>query len=138
VKLYKAFLVLVVAVIITLFFFPRLSAKADTPLFNEAPEAPIPQMIEQYALSYGVSPKVALAVASCESRLDPLARNPSSTAKGIYQFLDSSWDTYSTMKWGRDKDVLNAKDNIELGVWVLATVGTQPWESSEGCWSHNL
>jgi len=134
VRLYKLFLVAAVTIIIVLFFFPRVAAQASTPLFEEAPEAPIPQMIVQYALSYGVKPSLALAIAKCESQLVATARNKTSTAKGIYQFIDGSWKGYSAIKWGENRDVFSAKNNIELGVWVLSTEGTDPWVSSRDCW----
>lgn len=35
----------------------------------------------------------ALSVLSCESRGDPYADNPRSTARGLFQFLSSTWNT---------------------------------------------
>lgn len=57
--------------------------------------APKPLTIEEKirvaALAANVSPDVALAIAQCESRLDPYAANPVSSAKGLYQFTDGTW-----------------------------------------------
>lgn len=91
-------------------------------------------MILQYADAYGVDSQLATAIATCESQLKPWARNSHSTAKGIYQFIDGSWKGYSAMKWGEERDVLSAKNNIELGVWVLSIEGSGPWDASRDCW----
>lgn len=131
------FLVLAVIILLALFIFPRVAAHAqvsDSP-FPEASDASIDQMIMQFASSFQVNGRLALAIARCESSLDSYAKNTSSTAKGVYQFLDSSWVHYSELKWHEIRNVLSAEDNIELGVWVLAQEGTQPWESSRTCWS---
>ena len=49
-------------------------------------------MIRFYASKYGVNPERALEIAECESRFNPKASNPESTAKGVYQFLDGTWE----------------------------------------------
>lgn len=48
--------------------------------------------ITQEALKHGISPMVALRIANCESGYDRLVKNQNSTATGIYQFLDSTWE----------------------------------------------
>lgn len=118
---------------VALFAYPRVAAHAQV-LFPVAEDASITQMIEQFSSTYGVDGTLALSIANCESQLNAQAKNPDSTAKGIYQFLDSSWDLYSRLHWGESRDVLDSKSNIELGVWVLSQDGTQPWESSRLCW----
>jgi len=67
----------------------------------------VEEMIIQYANQYGVPVHLAMRVADCESNFDPLARNPASTAKGVYQFIDSTWAGYC------DGNVLDAEDNIQ-------------------------
>lgn len=120
-----------------MFFLPRVSAQAEV-LPNTLPiaaEASTAQMIVQYASFYGIDGRLALHIAQCESTLVAGAHNPHSSAKGIFQFIDSSWERYARLKWGDVRDVLNAKDNIELGTWVLATYGTGDWSSSSDCWA---
>lgn len=38
-----------------------------------------------------VEPDVAVRIARCESSLNPHAKNPQSSARGLYQFTDSTW-----------------------------------------------
>ena len=45
------------------------------------------------AATYGVDGNAMLAVAQCESGLDPNAYNASSGASGLFQFLPSTWAT---------------------------------------------
>ena len=51
----------------------------------------IQEMIKEAARKYGVDEELALRVADCESGFDEFASNDHSTAKGLYQFLDSTW-----------------------------------------------
>lgn len=44
------------------------------------------------ARTYGVPEDEAIRLATCESNLNPRAKNPISSAKGIYQFLDGTWE----------------------------------------------
>jgi soluble lytic murein transglycosylase-like protein len=51
----------------------------------------IASRIIEEALAYGINHTDALRIAECESSFDPRARNPRSSAKGIYQFTDTTW-----------------------------------------------
>lgn len=48
-------------------------------------------LIEVQAIVSQVNPQTALRIAMCESSLNPQARNPTSSAKGLYGFLDGTW-----------------------------------------------
>ncbi len=90
------------------------------------------------------SPKIALGyeilykVAYCESRNIATAKNPKSTAKGRFQFLDSSWKYYGQKLWGekiKDKNVFDYEDNTELAMYVYSINKLKDWEESRKCWS---
>lgn len=53
----------------------------------------IVDIITAAANRYGQSPSAMLAVARCESNLDPSAFNPRSNASGLFQFLPGTWRT---------------------------------------------
>ncbi len=135
-RLYKFLLVLAVIIITALFLLlPRVSAKADVEV---APKATVvlsnEGQIRRFAAMYGVDAELAVAIAKCESRLYARAKNPSSTAKGLFQFIDSSWGGYAKRHWGEIGNVYDAEDNADLGVWVLAKFGTGDWDASKWCW----
>lgn len=53
----------------------------------------IHRMISAAATAYGQSYSMLLRKADCESGLWPFARNRSSNASGLFQFLPSTWDS---------------------------------------------
>jgi soluble lytic murein transglycosylase-like protein len=67
------------------------------------------------------------SIVSCESKYDPRASNPNSTAKGQWQFLDGTWQ-YTQEKSGIYGDVYDAKLNAQLGNYLLAQEGKQHWK----------
>lgn len=78
------------------------AAAAATPAPTPAPTpsaAPtgsggtIVEIITAAANRYGQSPSAMLAVARCESNLNPNAVNPRSNASGLFQFLPGTWRT---------------------------------------------
>lgn len=74
------------------------------------------------------------AVVGCESGWNPSASNPSSSAGGLFQFLDSTWRSMAP-GWG-----MGGRSRYE--VWPAAVVGSGAiaqggighWEASRGCW----
>lgn len=83
------------------------------------------------AAPYGLVDRVV----SCESGYNPNARNPSSSAGGLGQWLESSWASHAP-QWG-----MSGHSRFE--VWpaafvtsgVIATGGIGNWAASRGCWS---
>jgi len=73
---------------------------------DEEIETTVVEEIVLQSQEYGVNTDTALRIAWCESRYDDYARNPESTATGVYQFLNSTWEYACT------GDALNYKDNI--------------------------
>jgi len=72
---------------------------------------------------------VMLEVAKAESRLNPLARNAKSSAKGLFQILDGTWEAY-----GCKGDVLNEDDNIACARRIYDESGLSPWNASKASW----
>lgn len=58
--------------------------------YEENPTARWLGLVERYFPWDRVSE--AMEIMECESRGDPGAKNPDSTAAGLFQFLDSTWD----------------------------------------------
>ena len=89
------------------------------------------QRIIFYALEYGNDPYLALCIATNENRqLDPMAKNPSSSAGGINQIIDSTW-LGAVEKMGLDwslEDKYDGEKNIVVGAWLLKNGGPTQWE----------
>lgn len=50
--------------------------------------------ISKESLKFGINPREALDIAYCESRYNPFATNVKSSAKGVYQFTNRTWEKY--------------------------------------------
>lgn len=76
-------------------------------------------------------PAVMLAIMYCESGGRADAQNPSSTASGLFQFLDTTWNNYGgySRAMYAPVSVQNAKALQEYN-----SAGTSPWLASESCW----
>lgn len=72
----------------------------------------------------------ALSVMSCESRGNPNAKNPTSSAAGLFQFIRSTWDWVAPNVGAGSYDsgaVYDPASNVAAAHWL--------W-SSTGGWSH--
>lgn len=84
--------------------------------------------IREKAKEYGYPEEKALAIARAESDLNPQARNKTSSAKGVFQFIDSTWNYYCK------GEVLNEDDNINCAVRMLSEGGESHWNASRHIW----
>lgn len=127
--LYKWFLATAI-IIIVLLSFPHFATHAQVPESVSSPE----DTVALYAVFYGVDIDLAKRIAFCESRFNPLARNPSSTASGLFQWLDGSFYYYAK-KYNlptANKDDPNIQ--IRLSMMVIRDGGLSNWYASRACW----
>jgi hypothetical protein len=68
-------------------------------------------------------------IIKCESNGNPLAKNPASTAKGLFQILDGTWNNFQC-----EGNVLDAEDNYQCGLKIAQTSGLHHWNASKSCW----
>jgi hypothetical protein len=73
---------------------------------------------------------IMVAVAKCESGLVPTAKNPTSSASGIFQILMSLHGPSLG-----DLDVWNPADNIKFARILYDNGGLAHWSESARCWS---
>jgi hypothetical protein len=74
-------------------------------------------------------------VIGCESGGNPTATNPSSSASGLFQFLDTTWQGLGGK--GRAKDNSVAKQ-YELANKQYGYSGFTAWEASRSCWGGKI
>jgi len=75
---------------------------------------------------------MALCVANRESSFNPYARNPYSSAAGVFQWVSSSWASYSRRYGYAGASVFNAYANIAVAAHAVRDGGWGPWGG--GCW----
>lgn len=72
---------------------------------------------------------VMVRIANAESGFNPKAKNSNSTAKGLFQILDSTWKSNGCIG-----DVYNPVDNIACAKLLYTRNGTHPWLASKSGW----
>lgn len=72
-------------------------------------------------------------VIECESGGDPQAENASSTASGLLQITDPTWEQYG----GKGSHAANASvgEQMRVAAEIYADRGLQPWTASKSCWA---
>lgn len=76
------------------------------------------------------------AIIACESGGDARAQNPSSTASGLYQFINSTWKAYGGST-ARAKDA-SVSEQRRVAERAFAAEGYGPWAASRSCWSGKI
>jgi soluble lytic murein transglycosylase-like protein len=76
-------------------------------------------LIKYYSKKYEYDVDLALNIAWCESGYRPNAKNKTSTASWVFQFLRSTWASNSKRYLWRPWDVFNADDNIKVAIQKL-------------------
>ena len=69
----------------------------------------------------------ALRIMECESHGDPLAKNPNSSASGLFQHLASLWSERTAAAGWDDADVFDPFANIAVAAWLLDNGGSSHW-----------
>ena len=77
----------------------------------------------------------ALGIIRCESGGRARAKNPASTASGLFQHLASLWPERSAKAGWAGSDVFDPVANVAVAAWlVYADGGWSHWSPSGGCW----
>lgn len=106
---------------------------------NEDASIEVECAIRDAAHRYHIDLETFTKLIWCESRFDPEARNPHSTATGLAQFLDGTWQWVDEL--GAPFTHLGRTDprgNAFTAAWLIAREdlgGIGHWNESRGCWS---
>ncbi|MDH4118785.1 MAG: S-layer homology domain-containing protein [Acidimicrobiia bacterium] len=77
----------------------------------------------------------AVDIIDCESGGDPLAKNPRSTASGLFQHLASQWPARAEAAGFSGADVFDPVANTAVAAWlVYEGGGWTHWNASAHCW----
>lgn len=71
--------------------------------------------------------EAALRVMACESGGNPDAKNPTSSASGLFQHLASYWPDRSTRAGWGGADIFNPEANVAVAAWLQAWGGWGHW-----------
>lgn len=78
----------------------------------------------------------ALRVMQCESHGNPVAKNPRSTASGLFQHLASMWPPRAEAAGFGGSDVFDPVANVATAAWlVYEGGGWSHWNPSRRCWN---
>jgi hypothetical protein len=115
------------------------SAKSSAPSAGDQSERLRPyskrevqDLIRRHAAAHRLDPALPLRIAFCESGHRWNARNGSSSASGVFQYVRRTWARTSEGRKGTS--VFDAEANIRMAVTHIAVHGTAPWASSQHCW----
>ena len=105
------------------------------------PKTEIVEKIVETAIKYDYPPEKALAIARAESGFDANAKNASSTASGVYQFINGTAqgfcvDGYGIMESLAEKN--DADKQIECAVKMLSEGGEKHWDASAHIWKKEI
>jgi uncharacterized protein YraI len=101
-------------------------APTSTPTPSAAPASTggsVTDIITEAANRYGQSPSAMLAVAKCESHLDPSAVNSRSGASGLFQFLPGTWKSTPYAS----SSIFDAWANANAAAWMWSVGRRGEW-----------
>ena len=93
----------------------------------------IERIIISKAIAESISPELLLRIAKCESSLNPNAKNPNSTASGLFQFLTSTFIHYA-QAYELPLEKNNPEIQAELAAKMIKDGGIIHWYASRNCW----
>ena len=95
----------------------------------------VKSIIISTAEEFNISSGLLVDIAKCESGLNPEAKNPRSTASGIFQFINSTF-IHQAQAYGLPTDDKNDPViQIKLAANMIRDGGLHHWNASKSCWS---
>jgi len=124
---------------------PKVNAQENTPMASPTPfigtsniklgevviSTPTPKPLtveEKIEATFGEDTEM-LHIAFCESSYNLGAKHTISSAKGLFQIINGTWNHYKCTG-----DPLDADDNIKCAKRIYDKEGTRPWVASYKCW----
>lgn len=76
---------------------------------------------------------LALRIIGCESQGVALAKNPTSSASGLFQHLGRYWPERSAAAGWVGANIFDPEANVAVAAWLRGD-GWHHWNPSRGCW----
>lgn len=74
-------------------------------------------------------------IIACESGGNPKAKNPSSTASGLFQFINGTWKAYGGLEFAPTARQATVEQQYIVANRAFAREGYSPWNASKSCWA---
>lgn len=117
---------------------PPTTAPPVTTTAPPPPPPPAPTYTGSYREQFPHVPDIMWTIAGCESYGRPdagpnwTAANPTSSARGAWQDLKSTWNGYAGYA---SADLAPPHIQVEFNMSLYQSMGTRPWNASKHCWS---
>lgn len=113
--------------------FPLIARAVPTPEPEIEPVPPPTKEESVYDMVVTAFPDAPIMVdiARAESQFIATAKNPKSTATGVFQILIGTWEDPA---YGCTGDRMNPRDNIACARKIYDVSGVTPWLDSKGMW----
>lgn len=106
------------------------------------PDRSIVDAINQAASQYQIPPELLFDIALQESGFNPSSRSEQSTAKGLFQFTDPTWQTAqnyagtegSSLQWPENASPLNPEHAALVAAYLIKMGQLGRWDASKGVW----
>lgn len=112
--------------------------RAEIPAEPIEEQITIQELIVKRAREYGTDPIKSLAIAQAEnSAFDPEAKNPNSSASGVYQFLDGTFKEFCMRQYKLTQDFSlknNAHIQIACFMRMIQDGKESHWNESKPVW----
>ena len=91
-------------------------------------------LVWYFSRKYNADLSLAIKIADCESNWDVDAKNSKSTAYGVFQMLNGTFEHVKKLSGlPLKRGVL--KDEVEAAIWLLKNEGVKHWNASAKCWN---
>lgn len=92
----------------------------------------VQELIKSYSAQYGIKPDAPLCIAKLESGYNQFSKNKSSSASGVFQYLNSTWKATDEGKIGLS--VFDPDANIKAAIKYMASrKSAKPWTVHTKC-----
>ena len=96
----------------------------------------VEEQIRKIATKNNADGDLLVRIAFCESSLNPKAKNNHSSATGLYQYLDDTWEEgvrLTNNDWTLE-DRTDIEKSTRMIIWHINNGQLSKWEASEHCW----